>query len=374
MMPTPTPLGTAEIQALRSACTRWLQGHRPLRSMRESLLQLAELPEADRALDLYGEGEVIQALEGELAALLGKPAARFFHKGVAAQLAAVQTWLERPGGRAGFDLGLHRQSHLEVDEALAYEQLMGWRSLRLGEINAPHTLAELLTLRERPQVLMVELPLRRAGFLLPDWDELRAISDWCRAQGVVLHFDGARLWEASAHYGRPLADIAALADSVYLSFYKGLGGLAGSVLVGPADFVAATAPWQTRLAGNLYTAYPMVLSALDGLRRQLPRMGEYRERARALAAFLRALPGARVWPDPPQTNSFQLHLPAPPGRLRAALLDFAGRERVWLGARAVASIWPGCSMVEIVLGDAAADWTDAEATAWWQAVLAQASA
>jgi threonine aldolase len=373
MMPTATPLSTAEIQALRNRCTRWLSGHRPLRSMRESLLQLAELPEAAQALDLYGEGEAIQALEAELAVLLGKPAARFFHKGVAAQLAAVQTWLDLGPGRAGFDLGLHRQSHLEVDEALAYEQLMRWRSLRLGETNAPQTLAELLTLRERPRVLMVELPLRRAGFLLPDWDELCAISAWCREQGVVLHIDGARLWEASAHYGRSLAEIAALADSVYLSFYKGLGGLAGSVLVGPADFIAATAPWQMRLAGNLYTVYPMVLSALDGLRRHLPRMREYRDRARALAACLGALPGVRVWPDPPQTNSFQVHLPVAPECLRAALIDFAGRERVWLGARAAASIWPGHSMVEIVLGDAAEDWTDAEAQAWWQVVLAQAS-
>ena len=79
-MPASRP-AHAEIE-LRNRCTRWLNGHRPLRSMRESLLALAEAPEAALPLDVYGEGEAMQALEAEVAALLGKPAAAFFHKAV----------------------------------------------------------------------------------------------------------------------------------------------------------------------------------------------------------------------------------------------------------------------------------------------------
>ena len=45
--------------------------------------------------------------------------------------------------------------------------------------------------------------------------------------------DGARLWECTPYYGRTLAEIAGLFDTVYVSFYKGLGGLAGSALAGP---------------------------------------------------------------------------------------------------------------------------------------------
>ena len=349
----------AEIE-LRNRCSRWLNGHRPARSMRESLLTLLDVPEAAEPADVYGDGAVLQAFEAEGAALLGKPAATFFHKGVAAQLAALRVWC----GDGQGPVAVHPQSHIAIDEEDAFERLMGLRGLRVGAADAPFTLAELAALEEKPALVVVELPLRRGGFRLTDWDELVAISAWCRGNGVKLHFDGARLWESAPHYGRSLAEIAALADSVYVSFYKGLGGLAGSLIAGSAEFVASLAPWKARLAGNVYTLHPFVLSSIAGLRKQLPRMAGYRERAMGLAARLAAEPGWRVAPEPPQTNSFQLHLPADPARLREALLAVARDEGFWLGARAVASsVLPGGAMVEIVVGDAADGWTDDEALA-----------
>lgn len=346
---------------LRNRCTRWLNGHRPALSMRESLLALAELPEAALPLDVYGQGQALQALEAEVAALLGKPAARFMHKGVAAQLAALRVHC----GDGDGPVALHPQSHIAIDEAEAFEALMGLRGLRAGYPDTPLNAALLDACAaggEPPGVVTLELPLRRGGYRLPEWSELRAISTWCRERGVPLHFDGARLWEASAHYGRPLAEIAALADSVYVSFYKGLGGLAGCVLAGSEAFIAATASWQTRLAGNVFTLHPFVLSALQGLRTQLPRMPEYRERARSLAAALDAVPGWRVAPEVPQVNAFQLHLPVHPEPLREALLGVARSDGFWLGTRAVAShLVEGGSMVEVVIGDAAEGWTDDEA-------------
>ena len=366
--PTISPAQT-DIE-LRNRCSRWLNGHRPALSMRESLLALAEAPEAVQALDVYGDGAAMQTLEARVAALLGKPAGRFFHKGVAAQLAALRVYC----GDGSGPVALHPQSHIAIDEADAYSQLMGLRGALVGDTDAPLTLAQLQALPEKPAVVVMELPLRRGGYRLPAWDELAALSAWCRARGVPLHFDGARLWEAAAHYARPLAEIAALADSVYVSFYKGLGGLAGCVLAGEADFVAATQPWQSRLAGNLFTAYPFVLSALQGLRTQLPRMPAYRERARALAAVLAAEAGWRVAPEPPQVNAFQLHLPAAPQPLREALLDVARQDGFWLGARAVASHWlPGGAMVEVVIGDAAEGWTDGEAVAALRRAVAAAA-
>ncbi|MDT9001083.1 beta-eliminating lyase-related protein [Paucibacter sp. APW11] len=367
----PSPISSSAEIALRNSCSRWLHGHRPWRSMRESLQALIELPEANQALDLYGEGALMQALEAQVAALLGKPAGRFFHKGVACQLAALRLYCV--AGPEQGSVALHPQSHIAIDEAEAFEALLGLRGLRVGGADTPITVADLQALPERPELLVLELPLRRGGFVLPSWDELLAISRWCRTHGVKLHFDGARLWEAAPHFGRSLAEIAALADSVYVSFYKGLGGLAGSMIVGSADFIAALAPWQTRLAGNVYTLYPFVLSAVAGLRDQLPRMAAYRQRAQQLAARLAAEPGWQVWPAPPQTNSFQLHLPAGPERLRAALLAFAAEQGFWLGARAVASTrLAGGAMVEIVIGDAAEGWSDGEALLAWRAAVAQA--
>ena len=87
--PAPDALEQAE---LRNRCRAWMNGHTPRRSGQEALARLAVLPEAACALDVYGEGELIGRLEAEVAALLGKPAAVFFHKGVAAQLAALAVW------------------------------------------------------------------------------------------------------------------------------------------------------------------------------------------------------------------------------------------------------------------------------------------
>ena len=65
---------------------------------------------------------------------------------------------------------------------------------------------------------------------------------------------GARLWEATPAYApHSRAEICALFDSVYVSAYKGLGGLSGALLVGKASFTAQARVWLRRFGGNLYT-------------------------------------------------------------------------------------------------------------------------
>jgi threonine aldolase len=370
-MPDTAAPNAIEQAALRNGCRAWMNNHRPRRSGQEALARLAALPEATHALDVYGEGALIAQLESEVAALLGKPASVFFHKGVAAQLAAMAAWTD--GAREAL-VALPRQSHIELDEQQAYERLLGLRGLRLGgEGDVPFGVAALEALREKPAVVVVELPLRRAGYRLLEWEELCAISAWCRANGVPLHIDGARLWECAPHYGRPLDQIAALGDSIYVSFYKGLGGLAGCVLAGPQDFLARTTPWKSRLAANVYTVFPFVLSAFEGLRTQLPRMGAYRDRARSLAAVLAGEPGWHVLPAPPQVNAFQLHLPGQPEALRTAMLDVARESKFWLGAACAASVLPDHGMLEISIGDAADDWRDEELVAHLRTVVAAAA-
>jgi threonine aldolase len=142
---------------------------------------------------------------------------------VAAQLAALRGWC----GDAAGTVVVHRKSSGAGRGRRAGGADGSARAAR-GAPTTPLALADLQALDEKPAVVVVELPLRRAGFRLPDWDELVAISAWCRAHGVKLHFDGARLWESAPHYGRSLAEICALADSVYVSFYRAWA-VAGSI-------------------------------------------------------------------------------------------------------------------------------------------------
>ena len=184
--------------------------------MRSRLTQLAAMPEADGRADVYGKGEPVQALEHRVAELLGKPAARFVIKGVIAQQAALRVWSD---DRRLSTVALHPLSHLDLDELNALERLHPLRAIRLGQTR-PFGVRELEEAGEPIGVVTVELPLRRAGFALLEWDDLVAVSAWCRDHGVPLHIDGARLWESAPYYGRSLAEIAALGDSVYVSFYK----------------------------------------------------------------------------------------------------------------------------------------------------------
>ncbi|HVJ53388.1 MAG TPA: beta-eliminating lyase-related protein [Aliidongia sp.] len=349
---------SADPRAIRAQCTRILSGHRQ-KTGRQWFEALAQSSFAELPPDTYGEGAAIHALEHEVAGLLGKPAALFSPKGVITQQVALRLWTEQSGVAT---VALHPKCHIAVDERDAIERLHHLPLTRLGNDFSPFTAADLDGAAEVLGAVTVELPLRRAGFKLTPWDELQAISDWCRDRSVPFHLDGARLWESQPYYGKPLHEIAALADSVYVSLYKGLGGLAGCMLAGPEDFIKSARVWQARHGGFLPHAFPYVVSALEGLRHHLPLMPNYVARARSVAASLAELDGVRIVPEPPQTNGFQIYLPAAPAALEAAHLRLAERERAWLFGRFAPTALPDMAMVEISVGDALEDWTDSEIT------------
>lgn len=342
--------------ALRDRCRRFLSGH-GRRSTKQWLETVAASPHLALATDEYNAGPAITLLEDRLATLLGKPAALFFPKGVMAQQAALLVHAERTGRRI---VALHPKSHIALDEEDTMDRLAGLLSRRIGSDHAPFGMAELEGVHEPLAAVTVELPLRRAGFIGTPWKDLQAVSDWCRRHGVPFHLDGARLWEVQPWLGRGLADIAGLADTIYVSFYKGLSGMGGAVLAGEREVIEAAKVWRSRYGGNFYTLFPFVLTALDGLDRHLPRMGEYHEHALRIAAALAEVPGVRVHPSIPHCNSFQIHLPVQPDQMIAAGNERAGETGEWLYGRAVATAVPGTSMVELVVGDATTGWTAAE--------------
>jgi len=114
--------------------------------------------------------------------------------------------------------------------------------------------------------LILELPHREAGGKLTPWDEVEEISRVCKERGIHYHCDGARIFEASAGYGHKLEETARPFASVYVSFYKGLGGISGAMLLGDAELCAEARVWLRRLGGNLYSVLPYAVSCWDGFR------------------------------------------------------------------------------------------------------------
>lgn len=265
----------------------------------------------------YGESEedAVPRLERRLAELLGKPAAVMFPTGTMAQQVALRIHADRRGIRTA---AFHPQCHLEVHEHKGYAVVHGLTAALVGDPFSLIQLSDLAELHEPVAALLLELPQRDLGGQLPSWDDLVAQNEWAHGRGAATHMDGARLWEAQPFYGRPHAEIAALFDSVYVSLYKGLMGISGAVLAGQRDFIEHARIWRDRLGGDMSRCWPLAITAERGLDELLPRMPEFADRARKLAALLGELPGVHIVPDPPQTPMFHLHLEASPPAVTAA--------------------------------------------------------
>jgi threonine aldolase len=350
-------LNDDEKRALRARCTRWLSFERP-KTAADWVAAMAASPHLDLGLDAYSSGPAIRRLERTVADLLGKEAALWVPKGIIAQQAAL---LAHAADRPSKVVALHPKSHLALDEASALNRLARLTMARVGSDHRHFGVKDLARLAEPLAAVTVELPLRRAGFQALAWDDLVAISNWARGKQIPFHLDGARLWEVQPWYGRPLAEIAALADSVYVSLYKGLGGIAGCVLAGSTSLIAAARPWRLRYGGDLPLAFPLIVTALDGLQTTLPRMEAYHRHAVALAQAIHEAPGLTVFPSPPHCNSFQVHFTASATAMEEAALALAEESGTWLFGRFEQGLLPETCFGEVAVGEGSLGWTPAEA-------------
>jgi len=345
----PLPSHQERIDA-RLACTRWLSmGSRP-HVMGDALRELAEAAPDDPEIERYGKGDYTRAFEEEVAALLGKEAAVFMPSGTMAQPIALRLWCdERKLSRVGF----HPTCHLELHEHGAYGELHGLVATHLGGPRRLMTLDDLRSAAEPLAALLIELPQREIGGQLPSWDDLVALTTHAREHGIRLHLDGARLWECTPHYGRSLSDIAGLFDSVYVSFYKTLGAIAGAALAGPVDFIEQARIWQRRQGGNLVYIYPYVVSARRGIERRLPEVPGYVARAQEIAEILDGIDGIRVHPSPPPTNHMFVFLHGDKDALERAAYEVAKQHSAWLFGQLRPTGVPATWLVELAIGPSA---------------------
>jgi threonine aldolase len=333
-----------EVDALRRACTRFVHWH----GVRTAADYLAEIPQ-DAATDVYGEGGVVEELEGDVARILGKPAAAFLPSGTMAQQIALRIHADQ---RALRTVLFHPACHLDHHEGRGYEHLHGLHGRPVGESGRLLALDDLRSVAERFGAMLLELPQRDLGGQLPAWEDLLEQVEWARDRGAAVHMDGARLWGCESFYNRSLAEISEPFDTVYVSFYKQLGAVAGAGLAGATDLVAEVREWRRRHGGTIYGLWPLAASGLNGLRTRLPRIPDYRDRALAIAAALRDLPGVEVLPDPPHTTMMHLLLHRDAGALRRSVLRLAREERIWTFWYQWPTGMPGVQRVELEVGDA----------------------
>lgn len=343
-MPEPVPLSRA------------LPLHSPLRRKPFAVLQDL-LSEVTPDTDWF---EPVDRLEARCAALLGKPAALFCPTGKIAQMIALRLHAERTGR---WEIAAHPKNHLDLWEDRAYSVLHGLRMNTIGDPNAVFTAADIELVGVPLGAVVWELPQREIGGPLPTWEDLQTQIAAARARGAATHLDGARLWEAQTYYERPFAEIAGLFDTVYVSLYKALLAPRGAVLLGDHETIAAARVWNNRMGGFRDDAWPFALAALHNMDKLLPRMTEFRDHARAIAAAINADGVASTVPEVPPTPLFHIHLPVSKAAAEAAGADIRARKGIQVFGRILSQPNPRHCAFELTVGENASEWTPQEVAA-----------
>lgn len=333
-----------ETRARRDRCRTFFLG--------DGLIRPVDLLEAipdDVIADVYGDGGAVTDLEVRVADLLGKEAAVFLPSGTMAQAATLRVHADARGSRTVL---WHPTCHLATHEGEAYSRLHGLAGRAVGQAHRLLEVDDLRTVAEPIAAVLWELPQRDLGGRLPAWDDLVEQIDRAREHGAAAHLDGARVWEASAGYGRSLDEIVGLFDTCYVSFYKGLGAMPGCCVAGPRSIVDQVREWRRRLGGTLFAMWPAAASALAALDERLAEMPARLVQARAIAAALANVDGVRVLPDPPQTPMMHLLFDTSEEEFASSARRLAENDGVWVWPRAMPTGDPGVVRCELSVGRA----------------------
>lgn len=299
------------------------------------------------AADMYGTGTVIEEFQAEMAEVLGKECSVFFPSGTMAQQIALRIWSDREGSPK---VAYHPLCHLEIHEQDGLKELHHLEPLLLGSADRLITLEDVKGMGPGVACLLLELPQREIGGQLPEYAELEAISGYCREQGIRLHLDGARLFEVLPYYGKTAAEVSALFDSVYVSLYKGIGGIAGAILAGSREFTETSKIWKRRHGGDLISLYPYIVPARYYYRQRIGRMSEYYEQAKELAALFNSCDKVSTLPEVPVSNMFHIHFALPLEQLAPVLIGIYNETGIGLTPR-LKPIGGASCYYEINIGD-----------------------
>lgn len=326
---TPAAAGDPDAVDLRSDTLT-----RPTPGMR------AAIAGAEVGDDVYGEDPEVNALEAEVAALLGHEAGLFCPTGSMANMLGVRM-LVPPGGELLCDPMAHVvRAELGGHAVLGQVSTRTWATSARGLLDAA-TAMELAVPDGGPYLVStaaysVENTHNFGGGTVQPVAELRRLRAGSREQGIAVHLDGARLWNAHVATGVPLREYGSSADTVSVCLSKGLGAPAGSVLVGPADLITAARVWRKRYGGGMRQVGLLAAACRYALGHHVERLAEDHRHARRLAEALAGVDERLCDPATTETNIVMTHWPAAgqAGAFVAAAAE-AGIRVSALGPRAV---------------------------------------
>eukprot|EP00760_Papus_ankaliazontas_P013305 PhM_4_TR15684/c0_g1_i4/m.903/K01620/ltaE; threonine aldolase len=251
--------------------------------------------------DVWNEDTTVQELEREMAAYFGKEAALYVVSGTMGNLISMMVHCRVTPSEAivGDDAHIIK---FEVGgtSVLGHAQVVQVPTSADGTMPLEKIDAKIRKVKD------VHFPITRVvalenthnmlgGRVLP-MDYVHRVRELCDRHGLKLHCDGARIWNAAARLGLPMATVVAPYDTVSVCLSKGLGAPVGAVIVGSKDFIDMARRVRRMVGGGLRQAGVIAAAGLHAFRYQRHLIPRDHENAQIVAECLRRLPHMKVLP------------------------------------------------------------------------------
>ena len=262
------------------------------------------MAEAEVGDDVFLEDPTINRLQERAAQVFGCEASLFVPSGTMGNLTSIIAQTQ-PGQEVICEESGHVYNY-EMASMCAVAGVLprvvaGQRGILSWESIQPAIRAKVYY---RPQTALVALENTHnmAGGTVYPTEVAEDICDRAHAQGIRVHLDGARVFNAATYLKTDVAAITRKFDSIQFCVSKGLGAPVGSLIVGSREFIEKCRPIRKMLGGGMRQAGVLAAAALVALNDGPGRLWMDHENAALLARGLSAIPGIRLDPANVQTN------------------------------------------------------------------------
>ena len=243
---------------------------------------LAYMQAAPVGDDVFGEDPSINALEAKTAGLFGMEAGLFCPSGTMTNQLAIKTHTQ-----AGDEVICEELSHIYQYEGGGIASNSG-ASVKLLRGNRGRITAEQVLAAIHPEdvhkpiskLVSLENTCNRGGGACYDFSEIEAIQKVAKSNGLGLHLDGARIFNALVHKKEDPTQYGKVFDSISICLSKGLGAPVGSVLLGSTPFIKKARRWRKVFGGGMRQAGSLAAAGIYALDNHVERLKE--DHAKAL--------------------------------------------------------------------------------------------
>ncbi len=307
---------------------------KPTSGMRQAM---AEAAVGD---DVLGDDPTVEALERRTADILGKEAAVYMPSGTMTNQVAIRAHTE-PGDEMLCDAN----AHVYYYEAGAPAALSGGMVRLIDGDRGIYTAGDVRSaLRPanihfpQAKLICLENTHNRGGGSIWPIGQIADINVIARENGLRMHLDGARLWNASAATGIAESDYAQYFDTVSVCFSKGLGAPVGSALAGSSEFVRRARRFRKMFGGGMRQVGIIAAGALYALENNRSQLREDNANARRLAEGIAQIDGLEVTPSSVETNIVFFRVTAQPADDLVEKLAAANVAMLALGPHSVRAV------------------------------------